>query len=189
MFVGSVPYYIAAILFLAIFAYEANILPTGGRIPKGVSPGLTAPFVFGAMYHATLPIMSLVLTSLSSLEMRGNAIQVLGSDYLRVARLRGLGDRRITTRYIIRNAILPMYTNILRSIATVFSGSVILETVFSYPGVGWYIFKSFQTRDYPLMMGGFLLTTTAIVIGLTIADLSYGLIDPRIKTGEAEEVF
>lgn len=81
----------------------------------------------------------------------------------------------------MRNAILPLYTGFVISIAGVFGGSIILETIFTYPGVGYYLVRAFNARDWPLMMGGFILLTTSVVIAIFIADLTYGKLDPRTK--------
>lgn len=184
----STPYYIFALIFLAAFAYQNNWFPTGGRLSADVSPGLTPRFVLDALHHAALPIGSIVLTDFGgwALSMRGNSIRVLGEDFLRVARLRGLRTRTIAMKYVGRNAILPMYTGLMISIGFAFGGSVILETIFAYPGVGYYMLKAVNARDYPLMMGGFLIITIAVVIGILIADLTYSRIDPRAGAGDRE---
>jgi peptide/nickel transport system permease protein len=114
---------------------------------------------------------------------------VRGEDFVRVARLRGLSDRRIATRYVARNAILPMYTGFLTLIAFSIGGSIILEQVFSYPGVGREMFQALQNRDYPLMMGIFLVITIAVVLSVYIADLTYGMIDPRVSSGDSSEAY
>jgi len=187
---NSVPYYIAAIILLYFLGYEWSVFPTSGRMAPTTEIGFNVPFISGVLMHAALPVLSLVVTGFGgkAITMRGNAISELGEDYLRVARLRGLSERRIALRYVARNAILPMYTGILISIGTMFGGSVILEKIFTYQGVGYYVFKSISARDYPLMMGGFILITVAVVIGVLIADLTYGKLDPRAG-GESDESF
>ncbi|MFC4989419.1 ABC transporter permease [Saliphagus infecundisoli] len=177
---GSIPYYVLALLLIVYMAYRWQIFPTNGRVPEGVTAGLNWPFIKGIIYHASLPIASTVVFSgIASLSMRGNAIRVLGEDYLRVARLRGLSDGVIATQYVARNAILPLYTGLMISIGSLFGGSVILETIFRYRGMGYYLVQAANARDYPLMMGGFMLLTICVVIALFITDLTYGLIDPR----------
>lgn len=179
----SVPYYIVAILLVYVFGYQLGWFPTGGRLPSGVDVGLTVAFFFGAIYHAALPVISLV-TGFAGLaiSMRANSISVLGEDYIRVARLRGIRTRRIALRHVVRNAILPIWTQLLISIGFLFGGSIILEQIFAYHGVGYYMYQAIQSRDYPLMMGGFLVITIAVVISVYIADLSYGKIDPRVNS-------
>ena len=183
----SVPYYVTAILLLYFLGYRLEWFPTGGRLPEGVDPSISIEFVMGALYHAFLPIVSLLTGAAAlALSMRANSISVLGDDYIRVARLRGLSSRRIAFRHVVRNAILPLWTQLLISIAFLFGGSVILEQIFQYHGVGYYMFTAIESRDYPLLMGGFLVITIAVVIAVFIADLTYGLIDPRVTTGESQ---
>jgi peptide/nickel transport system permease protein len=177
---GSIPFYVLALLMIIFFSYRFGWFPTGGRAPTGVEAGLNWPFISGIMYHAALPILSyVVISGLRALGMRGNSIRVLGSDYLRVARLRGLSDMRISTQYVGRNAILPLYTSFMISIGRMFGGSAILEEVFTYRGLGYFMLRALYQRDYPLLMGAFSLITIAVVIALVIADMTYPLIDPR----------
>ena len=186
---GSIPYYIMAILLLIFCSYRFGWFPTSGRAPTGVPAGVNLPFIKGIIYHATLPVMSMLVASgIASLGMRGNSIRVLGSDYLRVAHLRGLSDVTISTQYVARNAVLPMYTTLLISIGEMFGGSVVLEMVFQYRGLGYYMFSALNQRDYPLLMGGFMVITVAVVIALLLADLTYGLVDPRAG-GQNSEAF
>lgn len=186
---NSIPYYVAAILLVFILGYQFNFLPTGGRYASDVDQAFTLEFIQSALLHATLPVVSLVITEFGfqALAMRGNSIRVLGEDYLRVARLRGLGENHIAVHYVGRNAVLPMYTQFMIAIGFMFGGSVILEEVFSYAGVGYYIYASVQARDYPLMMGGFIVITVAVVLGVLIADLTYGQLDPRAGSADASK--
>lgn len=187
MVMGSVPYYVFAILLLLVVGYQADLLPTSGRAPAEVPVGFNWPYVSGVVRHAILPVLSLVLSgSIASLSMRGNSIRVLGEDYLRVARLRGLSDSTIAIQYVARNALLPMYTGLMVSIGTMFGGSVILETVFNYYGTGYLMVESVSRRDYPLMMGCFMVITIAVVLALLVADLTYSKIDPRTGGGDRE---
>ncbi|QLG48095.1 ABC transporter permease [Natrinema halophilum] len=188
---SSIPFYVLGMLFVVVFSYKLGVFPARYRTSPGVSPGLSLAFVSDALYHAALPIASIVITQagLQTLAMRGNSIQVLGEDYVRVARLRGLSDRRIAVRYVGQNAILPMYTGFLTLIGFNLGGSVILEEVFTYTGIGYYMFEALINRDYPLMMGIFLVITTALVLSVYIADLTYGLVDPRVKSGDSSEAY
>ena len=185
---SSVPFYVIALLLLSWLAFRANWFPTGGRYPTGTSPGWNIPFLLGAVHHAILPILSMVLAGFggTALAMRGNAIQILGEDYMRVARLRGLPDKRISLRYVSRNALLPLYTGLMISIGSAFGGSVILEIIYRYPGMGWYMIQGVNARDHILMMGAFTIITMAVVVALVIADLTYGYLDPRARGGETD---
>jgi peptide/nickel transport system permease protein len=97
--------------------------------------------------------------------------------------------RRIATRYVGRNALLPMYTGLMISIGFMFGGSVILEEIFAYPGLGYYLLEAINARDYSLMMGCFLVITVAVVIAILFADLTYSKIDPRISAGDSSEAY
>jgi peptide/nickel transport system permease protein len=184
----SIPFYVVAVLALFVLAYQYQWFPTAGTHGTDVEPGLTMDFFVSALEHAVLPIFSYTIGGIGgqALAMRGNSIQVLGNDYVEVARLRGLADRRIATWYVARNAILPMYTGFLLLLGFRLGGTVILEQIFSYPGLGYYMWSGLESNDYPLMMGTFLVITVALVIGVYIADLTYSKIDPRISQGESD---
>lgn len=188
---SSVPYYVVAIFALAIFAFHFNVFPTGGRFDPQLDPGFTVEFMVSVVRHAALPILTgfVVGFGSGSLAMRGNSIRVMGEDYLRIARLRGIGETRLAVKYVARNAILPMYTSLMIGIAGIFSSGVIMEKIFTYPGVGWYTFGALMNRDYPLLMGAFIFYTGITLAGIVIADFTYGLIDPRISSGEEHESF
>lgn len=188
MFLNSIPYYVAAILLVYVLGYQFDMFPTRGRLPEGVSPELSLAFLGGLLYHAALPVFSLVITGFGgrAMGMRGNSVRVMGEDYVRVAELRGLKPSWISLSYVARNAILPMYTNMLISIGFMFGGAIILEEIFGYYGVGYYMIRSINSRDYPLMMGCFLVITIAVVIAIYIGDLTYGKLDPRAGGGSNE---
>ncbi|ELY41796.1 ABC transporter permease [Natronorubrum tibetense] len=187
MLAGSIPYYVFAIFLLIALSYRTGYFPTSGRVGSGLTPGFNWPFIRSVIHHATLPTLSIVLSgSIASFSMRGNSIRVLGADYIRVARLRGLPDRTIITQYVVRNAVLPMYTGFMISIGNIFGGVIILEMVFGYQGMGYYMAESVNTRDYPLMMGVFMVITVAVVVALLIADLTYPKLDPRIDASGEE---
>lgn len=190
-FLTSVPYYLAAIALLVFFAYRLSWFPTGGRFDSDLSVGWNLEFFLSVLYHGLLPIASFTLTSFGSwaLGMRGNSIQVLGEDYLRVARLAGISERDIVVKYVTPNAILPLYTNLMIAIGFIFGGSIILEQIFNYPGLGYYMYESINARDYPLMMGVFLVITIAVVTSIFIADVTYSMIDPRAETGDSRETY
>ncbi|WP_247003291.1 ABC transporter permease [Halosolutus gelatinilyticus] len=192
---NSIPNYVVGILLIWFLGHRFELFPTGGRhstemdrTVELLAPVETLAFLGDALWHAALLILSYAIVAAGgwALRMRGNSIQVLGEDYLRVARLRGLSERRIATRYVGRNAVLPLYTALLIAIGFALGGSVILEQVFTYPGVGYYMIEGLEARDYPLMMGVFLVMTVAVVIGVYVADLTYGLIDPRAQTRGGE---
>ena len=188
---SSIPFFVYAVIFLFVFAYQLRWFPTAGHVGRNIENTLSLAFLISVAYHAVLPIAAYTIPSIGNqaLGMRGNSIQILGEDYVRVARLRGLSDWRIATRYVSRNAVLPMYTGLLLLLGFRLGGTVILEIIFTYPGLGYYMIEAVEGNDYPLMMGCFLVITIALVIGVFIADLTYGKIDPRIQTGDSHEAY
>lgn len=185
---NSVPYYIVGVVLLYFLAIRTSYFPTGGRVSSDVVAGFTPEFMISLVKHAALPAFSMgALATSGALSMRGNAIRILGEDYIRVAELRGLRDTRIAMQYLGRNAILPMYTQFMIGIAGVFSSAVIVEQVFSYPGMGLLMFTAVKTQDYPLLMGTLVIFTTISLTAIFVADLTYGFIDPRISAGGQNE--
>lgn len=187
-FLNSVPYYVGAILMLSFLGFQFGWFPTRGRFDPATTPGFNLPFMLSVLHHSALPIASGIIVGFggSALAMRGNCIRVMGENYLRVARLRGLSDNRIAIRYVGRNAILPLYTSFMIGIAAIFSSSIIMEQIYTYPGIGWYTFEALSQRDYPLLMGLLIFFSTITIVGVLIADLTYGLIDPRAGTSDQE---
>lgn len=183
---NSVPYYIAAIVLVAVFSTSLGWFPFESNYDSlTIDPGFNFEFMLSVLHHATLPMLSVIITGFGAqtLGMRGNSVRILGEDYIRVARLRMLPTDRIALKYVARNAILPIYTGFVIQIAFILGGSVILEQIFRYPGVGLEFFNAIQARDYPMMMGGFLIIAVAVVIAVFVADLTYGYIDPRASSG------
>jgi peptide/nickel transport system permease protein len=187
---GSIPYYVAAIFMLSFLGFKWGIFPTGGRYDTSLTPDFTLRFFTSVLRHAALPVLSGFILSIGgALGLRGNAIRIVGSNYLKSARIRGIGTGRIATRYVLRNAMLPLYIGVLMGISGIFSGSIIVEWIFNYAGVGWYMYNALILRDCPLLMGAFLFYSTLTVLGILVADLTYGLIDPRVRGGESRESF
>jgi len=178
---NAVPYYIGAILLLFFLGFQWQVFPTGGQVNTDATPGINWPFLAGIMYHATLPALSFIVTGFgaNALGIRANAIRLIGSEHIRVAKLRGLSPYRISLAYLARNAILPMYTSIIIGLGGLLGGSIILERIFQYPGMGLLMFEAAQQRDYPLLMGNFIIFSFIFVAGTVIADFTYSVIDPR----------
>ena len=179
---GAVPNYLVAILFLFFFTAKWKLFPAQGAYSVSATPGFNAAYLGSVAYHAVLPILATVITSFGAwaLAMKGSAISVLGSEYVRAAEARGLSSRVISRSYIGRNSMLPMITQLALAIGGMFGGSVFVETYFNYPGIGYYMITAINNRDYSLMMGCFVLITIAVVICNFLVDLLYPAIDPRI---------
>jgi peptide/nickel transport system permease protein len=183
---SAVPGFIIAILLLVIFAYNLNWFPYNGAYDIDVTPGFNLPFLWSVLKHAFLPILTYVITSIGgwALAMKGSAISVLGEDYVNAAYARGLSDRTIMKNYVRRNALLPLITSLAMNFGFMISGSALIENIFSYPGMGYYIAQASSQRDYTLMQGLLLVTATAVIIANLIADLIYSKLDPRVSIEE-----
>nr|WP_255666238.1 ABC transporter permease [Haladaptatus sp. DYF46] len=186
----TVPYYIVAILSLIVFSFSLGWLPSGGRMDPNTTAGLNLPFIVGVVKHAILPVFSSFIAGFGgALAFRGNCIREMGEGYIRVARLRGISQGRIAIRYVGRNALLPVYTSIMMGVAGIFGSSIILETIFNYPAMGLVTYNALLNRDYPLIMGSFIFFTSVTLLGILVADLTYGVIDPRVKGGSEREAY
>jgi peptide/nickel transport system permease protein len=113
--------------------------------------------------------------------MRGMMITTMGEDYMKLAEYKGLSDRRIFLRYAVRNAMLPQITGLAIQMAFIVSGSVLVEVIFAYPGVGYLLFQAISANDFLLMQGILMFVIVAIGVSLLVIDLLYPLIDPRIR--------
>lgn len=170
-----------AILLLVIGGSTLGWFPIGGAIDPDTR-GLAA---YGSLlHHLALPLFSLVLVQLGpyALTLRTNMIEVLGEDYIRAARARGLTPRRTVWRHALRNAVLPALALMGLQLGTLIGGAVLTETVFAYPGVGRLIFESVQQLDYPLLQGAFVLLAVTVVSANLLTDLISTALNPRIRT-------
>jgi peptide/nickel transport system permease protein len=123
-----------------------------------------------------------VITTIGTwmLTMKSSTLNALEEDYVTVAKARGLPERRIMTAYVGRNAVLPVFTQMAIAAGFVVGGSVLVETIFTYQGVGWLLISSINARDYPVMQGVFLVITVSVVVANLLADALYSKLDPRI---------
>jgi peptide/nickel transport system permease protein len=182
-FTGATPDYVTALVLLIIFAINLRIFPLKGAYDATIDPGFTWAFVKSVLMHAALPIMAYTFESTAgwALAMKGSAVSVLGEDYIMAARARGLKESRIMTRYMGRNALLPMITGLAIAMGSMVGGSILIETIFSYPGIGWFFGEALIKRDYGMMQGLFLFLATTVIFANLAADLLYSKLDPRIK--------
>ncbi len=182
---SSVPNFLVGILVLLIFGVQlgwVSISATRGSYSPGVHPELSLAFIGDALFHAQLPIATYVVTEIGTwmLAMKSNTLSALEEDYVTVARARGLKEGRIMTAYVGRNAVLPVFTRLAILAGFVMGGSLLIETVFTYQGIGWLLGTSINTRDYPVMQGVFLVITVCVVMANLLADFLYAKLDPRI---------
>jgi peptide/nickel transport system permease protein len=188
----SIPNYLLALMIVVFFGIRLGWLPITkmrGSTSPGINPGLSLAFIGDALYHAAMPIAVYVLTTIGSwmLIMKSSTLAALDEDYVTAAKARGLRDGRITTAYVGRNAVLPLFTQLAIAIGFVVGGSLLLERVFQYQGIGLILGTVIDQRDYPVMQGIFLVLTFSVVIANLLADLLYSRLDPRIRVGAARE--
>lgn len=177
--------YLIGLLAILLFGITWKLVPImdmRGAISPGIKPGFTLEFLTDIFKHVRVLLLVYVLSSIGSwmLQMKSNTVATLGEDYVTVARARGLTDGRILTAYVGRNATLPLFTRLATSVGFVMGGSVLLETLFTYQGVGYLLARSISDRDYPIMQGVFLIITISVIFANLLADYVYGWLDPRV---------
>jgi ABC-type dipeptide/oligopeptide/nickel transport system permease component len=168
-------------MLLIIFA---GVLPSVGMTdPFAVDQTFSDQF-WDTLQHMILPVTTLVLTLYAedALIVRSAMLETLGEDYMLTARAKGVPRRRIITSYALRNALLPTITQVALSLGSVVSGSILIEVIFSWPGIGRALYDAVLQRDYPMLEGGFLFITFAVVIINYLADLLYFRLDPRLNS-------
>lgn len=182
----AVPGYLIAILLLLLLGTVLKWIPMSsmrGAVSPGIEAGFTWEFISDIFSHLFVPGLVYVLATVGNwmLRMKSNTLSTLGEDYVTVARARGLPDSRIITSYVGRNASLPVVTNFAISIGVLMGGSILIENIFTYQGIGLLLLQSVSARDYPLMQGVFIVTTIAVIVANFLADLLYGWLDPRTR--------
>jgi len=180
-FLYVVPFFFFGLVMIYIFGYLLNWFPMSGGY--SILASNQSQYIFSVIHHAILPSTTLVLSSIGGwmLLMRNNMISTLSEDYITFSFAQGIPKRIIEYQYAARNAILPSFTNFAISIGYLVGGAVIVEEVFSYPGIGNMLYESISNLDYPLMQGIFLIVVVSVVVANFLADLFYVLLDPRIK--------
>jgi peptide/nickel transport system permease protein len=173
----SVPSFWLALMLILVFAAGLGILPAGGIATIG-DGGLP-----DRLNHLVLPVATLTLASMGShlRYIRASMIETLRQDYIRTARAKGASETRVLTRHALRNALIPVVTVLALSFGSLFSGALITETMFAYPGMGKLIYDAIQGNDFNLALAGLLLATLTVLLANLAADIAYAVIDPRIS--------
>ncbi len=188
MFVQAIPYFFLALVLLWLLAVKVlHVFPIGQGYAGGLVPGWHWAFITSAIWHSVLPAFTIVITSLAGwmLQMRNVMITTIGEDYVLAAQAKGLSNRRVIFNYAARNAFLPQLQGFGMALGFVVSGAIIMEIVFSYPGVGLLLLSAVQSNDYPLTQAIFLVITFAVLLANLIVDLIIVAFDPRVRTREA----
>lgn len=200
----ALPSFWMGMLALLIFSYKLQWFPSAGSVPaiwaisppqpawQGVIPGtqiaLAIPSlteISGRIYHLFLPVTVLTLFSYGGylLLTRATMLETLSEDYVVTARAKGLSERTVLFKHALKNASLPIITNVALTFAFILTGAIITEQVFTYPGLGQWIWSSIGTSDYPVMQAIFYIIGLCVIAANFVADLTYGLVDPRVKYG------
>jgi len=180
---SSVPYYLLGLVLVYLFSIEQRIFPLSGGYATGTVPTLSVAFALDVAHHAILPALSIVLAAVGfwALGMRGMMITTEGEDYMAMAEAKGLPDGWIFYHYALRNAILPQFTSLAIALGAVVSGSVLVEVVFGFPGIGTLLYKAITGSDYFVIYGVVFIIIFAIGLATLLIDLVYPLLDPRIS--------
>lgn len=186
MFLSAIPYFWLAIVLIYLLTSTTHAfdpsLALGGYDPS-TTPGWNWPFIESAAQHAVMPALTIVITSVGTwlFGMRNMMVSTLAEDYVVAAQAKGLSRRRVMLGYAARNAVVPSVSGFAIALGFVVSGSLAMEIVFSYPGIGYNLLQAVSNDDYPLMQGIFLFITLAVLGANLIVDLLQGFIDPRTR--------
>lgn len=179
----SVPTFWLGMLLLLIFSGGLRIFPSGGMVTAGADLSGFA-LVKDVAWHLVLPALTMtaVVYAQYLMVMRASVLEEMAADYLTTARAKGLPEDQVRTRHAVPNALLPTTTLIFVNFGFLVSGTVTVETVFSWPGLGYLTYQGLSTPDLPLLQGTFVVFSSAVIIMNLVADLSYRFLDPRLKT-------
>ncbi|ALC82552.1 MULTISPECIES: ABC transporter permease [Bacillus] len=178
----SLPSFFIGLLLIKIFAVDLNLFPAGGMSTTG-SNATGFSYILQVLDHMFLPVVVLTMLSVGSLTryFRTNMLEVVKQDFIRTARAKGLKEKVVIYRHALRNALLPAITLFGFELPALFSGAIVIERVFNWPGVGSIYMQAFTVRDYPLLMGFTMFIAVLTVVSNLLADLLYGAADPRVR--------
>ncbi|MEU9829391.1 ABC transporter permease [Micromonospora chersina] len=182
-FLSSIPYFWLGLVAIAVFTGPGSFFPSSGGYEPGLVPAFDAYFIPSAIKHSVLPAATILVSSMSGwiLSMRNMMVTVSSEDYITVAHAKGLSERRVALSYAARNALLPNVSGFALSLGFIVGGTLLVEIVFSYPGLGFQLFQAVGYKDYPLMQGIFLIITISVLVANLLADVAYLLLDPRTR--------
>ncbi len=183
----SAPPFVTGILFLIILSYRLDLFPTGGMATPGMrlATGIQMLFSTDFLHHLVLPTITTAFYYLATpmLIMRDSMLEVTGSDYIELAQAKGLSPNRVMMKHAARNALLPVFTVSSVLIGFALGGQVIVEQVFSWPGMGQLMVEAASNSDYPVAQATFLLLAALVIVLNLISDIAYCYLDPRISVG------
>src|SRR5205823_285906 len=182
-FVGiSIPSFWLGLMLVYLFAVYLGWFPTGGMHSTTVGSGFFSS-LFDSVKHFVLPVIATTVVGIAGYMryQRAAMLEVIRQDYIRTARAKGLSERTVILKHAWRNALIPILTLMGYVFVTLVEGSVVVETIFSWPGMGRFAVISLTQRDYPVVMGVVLLSASLILLGTLFSDILYALVDPRVR--------
>lgn len=179
----SIPVFFLGIVLIWLFAFNLGWFPVGGMASAGARHANWFAYAGDVLRHLILPLITLTAAGTARFVRftRSSMLEVIRQDYVRTARAKGLSERIVIYRHALRNALLPVVTILGLSLPFLFSGAVITEAVFAWPGMGTLIVEAVSSRDYGLLMGTNLFLAILVIVGNMVADICYALVDPRIR--------
>ena len=183
MFVYGFPAFSLALILVTIFARDMGIFPELNAYSISfLGPTLSLPFIVSVLYHSVLPILTIILTSLAGwvIGMRNNFIPVLGEDFVNFYRIMGI-PKKMIAKSAYRVAFLPNLTGFALALGFSVTGVLVIENIFSYPGIGTFLYQSVENLDYPMISAIFIIIVLAVLIANLVVEIIYGLIDPRVR--------
>ncbi|HEC2146318.1 TPA: ABC transporter permease [Staphylococcus delphini] len=179
----AIPSFVAGVFAIYVFAFQIGIFPFSGSVEIGLEAGSFEYYV-SKLYHVILPgtVLGLLSTAGYIQFLRNDIIENARRDYIRTARAKGLSESKIYNKHILRNSIIPIVTFFGADVLSVFGGAVITENIFSFPGIGRLLIESITGKDYPLMMALLLFFSFLGLLANLISDITYSIVDPRIKS-------
>lgn len=180
---SAIPYYLFGLVLVYFLSVNFRVFPIAGAYPPGTIPQMSFSFAMTIIYHSLLPALAIILTSMGgwAIGMRGMMVTVEGEDYMTLAEANGIKPRNIFLHFALRNALLPQITSLALALGHIVSGSILVEVVFLYPGIGSVLRQAISTSDFFVIYGVVLMIVIAVGLATFILDLIYPLLDPRIS--------
>lgn len=184
---NAIPFFLLGLVLIYLFGFRLRWFPLSGGYSAGTFPEYSWGFVWNVFHHSVLPAMAIILVSIGgwALTMRSMMVTTYGEDYVTYADAKGLKDRTIFVRYSIRNALLPQTTALALALGQIIAGTVLVEVIFSYPGIGTTLYNAIRGSDFYLVQGIVFFLILSIALATLILDLIYPLLDPRITYQKA----
>jgi peptide/nickel transport system permease protein len=181
--VAALPAFWIALVLSLFLAFYWSVFPGYGMATPGLSPGWNLSYMLSVAHHAVLPVVSMSIGSTVGYAVlaRNSMVETVRQDYVRTARSKGLPENTVMFRHALRNALLPLVTRVGMSMAGLFGGAVLIETIFSWEGMGLLVVEASRSLDYPLMQGTMLVMASVTVVSNFLADMVYSRLDPRVR--------